>query len=153
MSEETRRCTQCQLVKPLREFGVYRYGRDGHRAYCKPCNAEQNRIYRRDNRAKIYAKNARRRALKLGLTPDWCTPGTEAYAEIQATYVTAEALADATGLEFHVDHIVGLSNGGQHRPDNLRPLRADHNIAKGSRMDWSSPEPVFHRVSFVTFRN
>ena len=95
--------------------------------------------------ADFNAKNARRRAAKLDQTPEWCKPGTEAYKEIQATYVTAEALSDATGLEFHVDHIVSLSNGGQHRPDNLRPLRADQNISKGSRTDWLPPEPVFRR--------
>lgn len=131
---------------------MYRYGRDGRRAYCKSCKAEEDRAYRRNNKATIYAKNARRRALKLGQTPDWCSPVTAAYAAIQDIYVTAEALEDATGFKFHVDHIVSLSNGGQHRPDNLRPLRADHNIAKGSRMDWLPPKPVFLRVSFVTYK-
>ena len=152
MSETTRRCTQCRELKQLEEFGRYKYGRQGRRAYCKSCRSEYDRQYRRDNKSKVSAKNARQRALRLGQTPDWCAPGTPAYADIQSAYVTAEALTDATGLEFHVDHIVSLSNGGQHRPDNLTPLRADQNIAKGSRTDWLPPKPVFLRVSFVTYK-
>ena len=151
MSETTRRCSQCRSLQPLEAFGKWVGGRNGHRAYCKACRSDYDRRYRQANKATVQAKNARRQAIKLGQTPDWCSPGTAAYAAIQDIYVTAEALEDATGLKFHVDHIVSLSNGGQHRPDNLRPLRDDHNIAKGSRTDWLPPEPVYRRVTFVTY--
>lgn len=149
MSETTRRCSQCRDFKALEKFGRYKYGRNGRRAYCKACRSEYDRRYRQENKATVQAKNVRRRALKLGLTPDWCAPGTEAYVDIQAVYSTAEALSDATGLEFHVDHIVSFANGGEHRPDNLQPLRADQNIEKSSNIDWTAPSPTFMRVTFV----
>lgn len=150
MSEETRRCcSQCRELKPLEAFGKYKYGRNGYRAYCKACRSEYDRRYRQENKATVKAKNARRRALKRGLTPAWCAPGTEAYVDIQSMYSTAEALSDATGLEFHVDHIVSFANGGEHRPDNLQPLRADQNIEKGKNPDWTPPRPTFVRVTFV----
>ena len=149
MSETTRRCTQCRELLPLEAFGKYKYGRNGRRAYCKACRSEYDRRYRQENKATVLAKNSRHRAIKLGLTPDWCAPGTEAYVDIQSMYSTAEALSVATGLEFHVDHIVSLANGGEHRPDNLQPLRGDQNIAKGSNPDWTLPSPQFVRVTFV----
>ena len=35
---------------------------------------------------------------------------------------------------FHVDHVIPLSKGGKHHPDNLRIITAKENLAKGAKL-------------------
>ena len=110
---------------------------------------EKDSRYARANPEKINAKNAERRARRLNQTPEWCAPGTEAYADMQDTYATAQALSDATGIDFVVDHIIPLAAGGEHRPDNLTPLKAETNVKKAAQLDFEYPENDFESVTEI----
>jgi hypothetical protein len=93
--------------------------------------AECKRKWRAANAEKIAADAAERRALKINATP----PLTLAQKEqIIARYVIAQQLnsLSAPGT-YHVDHIIPLSKGGLHHPDNLRVIRAVDNLRKSAR--------------------
>lgn len=57
-------------------------------------------------------------------------------AAIRYIYARAAELQARTGIEMHVDHIVPLSKGGPHHPDNLQILTADDNLAKRVQSGW-----------------
>lgn len=64
-------------------------------------------------------------------TPDWLTE--DHWAQIHAFYREAQALTEATGEEYHVDHIVPLAGKhvcGLHAPWNLQVLRGIENVKK-----------------------
>lgn len=41
--ETTKACRICQLEKPLSDFRKQSASKDGHKAYCKPCDDEYNK--------------------------------------------------------------------------------------------------------------
>ena len=67
--------------------------------------------------------------------------------------ILADLLTIITGFRFVVDHKIPLAKGGQHRPDNLTPLKDAHNTQKRDRLDWTPPEPVFNRVTYFRGEN
>ena len=114
-------------------------------------NVEKIKKYREDNKEKIdlqklqWSKipnnvikqnigSARGRAISIGglgcvpqLTPD------EQVREYEI-YKTRYYLTESTGVMYHVDHIVPISKGGQHHPDNLQVLTASENIKKSNKI-------------------
>ena len=117
----------------------------------------QNKAYREANKDKVAAKNAAYnkanrsarnsiaasyRASKLNATPDWLT-GTHK-AHIKRTYALATLMTEATGVPYHVDHIVPLQGEficGLHVPWNLQALRADLNMSKSNKYEDDSSYP------------
>src|SRR5262245_30768892 len=53
-------CRHCLKLRPLTEFSPYRKSKDGYAYYCKACNAERIREWRRRNPAKEAARRRRR---------------------------------------------------------------------------------------------
>ena len=105
---------------------------------------EKDRIYRKNNKAKIketrkrgydankaYYKEkaterrARRKEAEVGLSPS-------EKGAITRLYNKAEKLREE-GLDVHVDHVTPLSRGGTHHPDNLAIILAEDNLYKGAR--------------------
>lgn len=43
MTEQTKKCTRCGLVKPLSEFYRQKAAKDGHASICKTCRADDAR--------------------------------------------------------------------------------------------------------------
>ncbi len=83
-----------------------------------------------DNRDKVYAKNARRRAQKLNQTP-----ANASMSEIQKFYsICCYMNSISVNCKWHVDHIYPLSKGGLHHQDNLRILDAIANIRKSNKL-------------------
>ena len=114
-------------------------------------NAEKIKKYQKDNREKInlqkqqwlktpsnaIKKNinaARCRAIRIGglgsvppLTPD-------EQVRVYEIYKTRYCLTESTGVMHQVDHIVPISKGGLHHPDNLQVLTALENQRKGAKI-------------------
>jgi hypothetical protein len=99
----------------------------------REARAEKRKIWAANNKPKIYASNAARRASEILATPPW------AYlyqAEIEAIYAERKRLQDKTGVKYHVDHIYplrGKDSCGLHVPWNLRVILASENVRKSNR--------------------
>jgi len=84
---------------------------------------------------------AERRARKLKATPRWLTPAH--HEALRTIFAEAAALQKATGVTYHVDHIIplkGRSAGGLHVPWNLRPLPGSENCSKHNKFDPAAEE-------------
>ena len=91
--------------------------------------------YKRANRSKFNAGNAKRRANKLERTPSWLT--VNQHEEMNMFYIEAKTREKETGIKFHVDHIVPLLGEtvcGLHVPWNLQVITAYDNLVKGNRL-------------------
>ena len=141
-------CNSCGAEKPADEFYRRSDTPDGRDYRCKACTRISRRATERRRKHVVTARSARRRATQSGLTPEWCRKG-EAADAIADVYMLAELLTEITGFRFTVDHIIPLAKGGEHRPDNLSPLRAEDNSAKRDRLDWSPKGPVFLATHYI----
>lgn len=93
-----------------------------------PAIRETARKWARDNKHRIAAKAARRRAGKLQATPPWVD-----HVEIGKFYVEARRLTLETGIIHEVDHIHPLQGRnlcGLHVPWNLQILTKSENSRK-----------------------
>lgn len=86
------------------------------------------RKYCVDNSDKIAALASKKRAAKLQRTPAWAHKHL-----IDRHYGYAKIMTDATGIEYHVDHIVPLRGenvSGLHVHNNLQVITATENLKK-----------------------
>lgn len=100
---------------------------------------EYARKWRDENKPRLAAKAAARRALRIKATPPWADP-----EKIQEAYDLAAVLAEDTGSPWHVDHIFPLKHPlacGLHCETNLQVLPAFNNLSKSNRVDPSVFEP------------
>jgi len=89
--------------------------------------------WRQRNRHKIRAHKARRRLEKLDRIPRWADKD-----KIEEFYAAARKLSEATGNEYHVDHIIPLRGKtvcGLHVETNLQILEGGYNRVKSNRHD------------------
>lgn len=94
------------------------------------------RLWRQNNKDKANFIYARRRANKKNATPKWLSDAD--HAEILDFYTAAIMFKIYTGVEYHVDHIVPLSNPvvcGLHVPWNLRIITAKENLVKNNKFE------------------
>ena len=77
------------------------------------------------------AKSARQRARKRKQTPPLSLTDKQYVAAI---YKRCQELTESTGILHHVDHIIPISTGGEHHPNNLQILTAEQNRKKGARI-------------------
>lgn len=157
-------CTICRQVKELSEFPKKKQKKDGHSPWCKECNAakarewarnnpekaketaaktykknKQNRDaymveWRKNNKPKMRALSAKKRAAILERTPKWLSK--EQLSEINTEYELADWCSSVMGENYHVDHIVPLRGkqvSGLHVPWNLRVIPAADNLRKSNR--------------------
>jgi 5-methylcytosine-specific restriction endonuclease McrA len=126
-------CSNCKEIKPPEEF--YSVGRP-----CKECSKKrmadvyaENREYYRSlqeqyhkqeaNQGIIRENKARRRLTIANVSSD----DPEIRKQLQEIYANRPD-------GYHVDHIIPLSKGGLHHPDNLQYLTAEENLKKGSKI-------------------
>lgn len=94
-------------------------------------NKEYLKKYCIENKAKMAAKAAKRRADKLQRTPKWLTPFDLHY--ISHLYIQARQLTLITGIVHEVDHIypiLGDTVSGLHCPLNLQIITRTENRSK-----------------------
>ena len=66
-------------------------------------------------------------------------------------YERCRMLTEITGIQHHVDHIIPISKGGQHHPDNLQILTAEENLKKGSKLISGQDEkPIVKELSDIS---
>lgn len=87
-------------------------------------------VWAKRNPAVVNHFSAKRRAKVIDQTPELTE---EEALRIRDMYWLAKDLGTVTGETYHVDHIIPLSKGGLHHPDNLQILPADLNLKKGAK--------------------
>jgi len=95
-----------------------------------------SRKWAKDNLDKMKLTNAARRAAKIEAKPIWAADEFESFA-VEEMYDLASLRTEATGLEWHVDHIVPLRSErvcGLHCSANLQVIPAVDNYRKGNRV-------------------
>jgi hypothetical protein len=101
--------------------------RETNREYVK----ELSRLWAKNNPSKMAAQASKRRAKLLSATPVWADFGA-----IQIEYDLADWCSKATGVKYHVDHIVPLQGKnvcGLHVPNNLQVIPAMDNLKKKNK--------------------
>jgi len=89
-------------------------------------------LYRKNNKNKINSKNAEYRASKLNQTPELTELEIK---KIKLYYTIAEYLSTDI-CKWEVDHIIPLSKGGLHHPDNLQVITAYDNVRKNAKLKY-----------------
>jgi len=156
-------CSRCKTPKLTIEFSKQKDTKDGLRSDCRQCKAlkakqykvlnpdkirETKRKWKRANPDKVAASKRRyieknpdkqaaqrktRKCAELKRTPPWLTEQHK--KEIRVVYRKAKEEQQATGVEYHVDHIVPLRGKtvcGLHVPWNLQVIPAKENIKKSN---------------------
>lgn len=121
--EGNKRCGKCGEMKPLTAYYT-RGDSDAPRSVCKRCYLKLGRIYDRQTNTRFI-----RRANKLNSRfPDGIklTPK-------QIKSLLSKPCYHCGSPAKHIDHIIPVSKGGEHRLGNLGPMCADCNLRKGSK--------------------
>lgn len=98
--------------------------------------AKSKKTYAQNNKHKINASVAKRKAAKLQQTPVWLTE--DDLWMIDQAYELAVLRTNLFGFMWHVDHIVplqGKTASGLHVPQNIRVIPWIENLKKGNRME------------------
>ena len=135
-------CSRCKKYKPLWSFGTEKKDQLSVFAYCKSCHKEydleRNSKVREEkskramewffnNRERNYKKNAKRTALKR---EHYSELTLEEQKIIKSYSWLKKQLKLATGETWSIDHIVPLSKGGNHHPDNIQLIPLAENRSK-----------------------
>ena len=94
--------------------------------------AEYRKKWAAENKDKLRARDAKRRALELHACPSWAD-----LEAIKAIYAEARRLTQETGIFYHVDHIYPLVSPyvcGLHVPENLQIIPWTENLIKGNKI-------------------
>lgn len=90
-----------------------------------------------------YSKKLAREAARRGKERlVWRMLSEEDKDRIYKIYQDAKQLTEETGIEHHVDHIVPLSSGGLHHPDNLQILTKEENLQKATRLSHTHKDRI-----------
>lgn len=118
----------------LRQPRVLKYNKEYYQNN-KEKEAKRKAKYRKDFPDKVLALNAKRRAFQLQATPPWLTK--EQLSEMELFYTAARIMTVATGIKYHVDHVIPLQGRnvrGLHVPWNLQILTQAENISKSNKV-------------------
>lgn len=130
-----KKCTKCDKNFPLTQFHKRNDNKSGYSSHCKFCRNKHHSDYKKKNTHIRNAGEAKRRARKLKATPEWSD-----LEYMQDLYKNAKEAQSVFGVEFHVDHIVPLSNRkvcGLHNQFNLQILSAEENLRKSNKFEIS----------------
>jgi hypothetical protein len=103
---------------------------NAHKRAWSKRNPEYRKEWRQNNKDRINATVANRRALKFRATIRLTELDKFIIDEM---YSLAILRSEQTGFEWHVDHIVPLSKGGLHKPTNLQVVPGSWNLSKNNK--------------------
>lgn len=149
-------CNSCLIEKPRADFSPHVNTRDRLQPSCRVCRnslaasmpwkhrdkrayyeLNKDRLnaislkWAKDNPARMAERVMKRLCLQRSATPSWAN-----HDLIASKYAEAKLLEIATGMKWHVDHIVPLQGKtvcGLHVEHNLSLLHASENLKKGNR--------------------
>ena len=160
-----KKCTHCNIIKPLSYFYNKQSSKDGKASHCIECDKNKTAIYRnnferrekaRKATANWVSKNKERKAQTDKLYKQYnrhkCNywESVRYTAKIQRTvkwanqdkiqdfYKEAKRLTEQTGIKHHVDHIIPLQGklvSGLHVENNLQVIPAFENLSKSNKFD------------------
>ena len=147
-------CKRCDVVltdeNGRRQIKPRKDGTRGFQTLCKKCerikvrewrrskwNDEEYRQKRREEQ-NAYNKSSEKRKIAMRATASkrrkQVSAEYDALSDIDKARMTEIYIqAKRLGSDYHVDHIVPLSRGGKHHPDNLQIVTAEYNLKKGNR--------------------
>lgn len=139
-------CSKCIETKELNLFYSNKASKDGVYSVCKLCVSKRhskwytankhvksvrNTEWRKNNLAKVASYSSKQRADKFKATPKWAD-----LKAIDVEYELARWCTEATGTEYHVDHIVPLKGKnvcGLHVHYNLQVITGLDNRRKNNK--------------------
>ena len=142
-----KKCTKCKQSKSLENFKKAKERMDGRSSWCKKCHSRitsestmgnrekaniNNKKYKKTDKGKIANRmyKAKKRARIYELTVK-LTAGQN--NEVRSIYAKAKNMR-SNGENVEVDHIIPLSRGGVHTPENLQILPALENRRKNNSL-------------------
>jgi 5-methylcytosine-specific restriction endonuclease McrA len=145
-----KRCYNCKKTKPKTEFGSNVSKWDKLKSECLECNRKLKAAWKKQNRDKVNAQNARRRVSKLNGMLKW---GKEHLKpEIDNWYRRAKLATIFMEEPYEVDHIEPLQGkdvSGLHVPWNLTLLTKPENSSKGNRRAKQKPATPVSKGAYI----
>lgn len=145
-----KRCTKCGKLKRLYDFNRCKNGRFGVSSWCKICkneykrgwdksNAEYKvkykREYQQEHKELYNSYNTDYRKKLKAQTPELSNREKKL---IRKYYDLVKSLNKSVGyIGYHVDHIIPVSKGGIHHPNNMQILSAKDSMRKGNKIDFN----------------
>ena len=151
-------CSKCKLDLPETDFHKNSSKPDGLAHYCKSCKSDSQRKHRSvsgenlnkkkrewvaNNKERVASYNSEYKSINKHRCAEYEAKrrskmqhdvGDNERAEMQYLYWLAKDLEVISGEKYHVDHIIPLSKGGEHRLNNLQILPADINLKKSDKI-------------------
>jgi len=94
-----------------------------------------NSAYHQANKDSLSAYKAKRRALKINQIPIQVRDCLIEKKRLYQTYKLRDLFTKITGVQYHVDHMWPLSDGGPHWSGNLQIITATENLNKHDKVD------------------
>ncbi len=142
---EFKQCSECGEIKESSKFNKDSYSSDLLRSRCKECMKNYNAGHYKNNPEIAQASRAQRRAQKLLATPSWFDDQCKKLE--RKIHKERLALTEATGLEYHVDHIHPLQGenfSGLHVPWNWQVIVGMENLSKKNKPPLDEIDLFFH---------
>lgn len=95
---------------------------------------QRTKKYKKKNKDSYYAREAKRRAMKVKATPKWFDELDDLL--VKEAFSLARQRVKETGIDWHVDHLVPLKSKkvcGLHCADNIQVIPALFNLKKNNK--------------------